>query len=265
MPPYFGDALLSSGLTSASQRARVITEAWVAENGYCIACTSDRLLPTRANTKSRDFECERCSHPYELKSSSGVFGKRITDGAYSSMISRIRNGTVANLLLLQYGPEWQITNLWAVHRLLITEPIIQERKPLAFTARRAGWIGCNILLDSIPPEGRIPIIAGGESLSRAGVRKLYAATDRLQMLSPSRRGWTSTVLSALHRLGKSRFTTEDAYSIESEVSAVYPNNENVRPKIRQQLQVLRDAGLLRFESRGVYSFAIDARRERGSA
>ena len=32
--------------------------------------------------------------------------------------------------------------------------IIEKRKPLAETARRAGWIGCNIVLKNIPNEGR---------------------------------------------------------------------------------------------------------------
>ncbi len=33
----------------------------------------------------------------------------------------------------------------------------------------------------------------------------------------------------------------------------YPNNKNVRPKIRQQLQVLRDLGLIEFEGQGKYT------------
>ncbi len=34
------------------------------------------------------------------------------------------------------------------------------------------------------------------------------------------------------------------------LSALYPDNHNVRPKIRQQLQVLRDRGWLSFGGRG---------------
>ncbi|WP_420022339.1 hypothetical protein [Brevundimonas subvibrioides] len=34
--------------------------------------------------------------------------------------------------------------------------------------------------------------------------------------------------------------------------AIYPGNHNVRPKIRQQLQVLRDRGWLAFNGRGTY-------------
>jgi type II restriction enzyme len=36
------------------------------------------------------------------------------------------------------------------------------------------------------------------------------------------------------------------------LSRLYPNNKHVKPKIRQQLQVLRDHGYLEFESKGRY-------------
>ena len=100
-----GDSDLAAKFTSRTQQARVVTEAWIANNGYCLACKSDRLIQTSVNTKARDFECDLCGQPYELKSSALTFGKRIPDGAYASMLARIRNGSVANLLLLQYSPD----------------------------------------------------------------------------------------------------------------------------------------------------------------
>ncbi len=42
------------------------------------------------------------------------------------------------------------------------------------------------------------------------------------------------------------------YRFEDRLSALYPGNNNVRPKIRQQLQVLRDRGWLEFLGRGRY-------------
>jgi type II restriction enzyme len=38
------------------------------------------------------------------------------------------------------------------------------------------------------------------------------------------------------------FTLEAVYAQEAALSALYPGNHNVRAKIRQQLQVLRDRG-----------------------
>jgi type II restriction enzyme len=47
------------------------------------------------------------------------------------------------------------------------------------------------------------------------------------------------------------------YKIEKELRLLFPNNKNIRPKIRQQLQFLRDAGLLKFNGGGKYE-RIDA-------
>ncbi len=247
-----GDASLGDGYASASQRARVVTEAWIKSYGYCLACESDKLLPTASNTQARDFECDRCGHPYELKSSTSPFARRVTDGAYASMMRRIQTSTVPSFLLLQYTATWSLVNLFAIHHALITSSAIERRKALALTARRAGWVGCNILLSGIPPEGRIALIERGIAMPKEQSRLRFASIERLSGLSASQRGWAAAVLRLLHGLGKERFSTDDAYTLEPELSRLYPANHNVRPKIRQQLQLLRDAGLLSFESRGIY-------------
>ena len=45
---------------------------------------------------------------------------------------------------------------------------------------------------------------------------------------------------------------QEVYAFEPRLSALCPGNNNVRPKIRQQLQVLRDQGVLEFLGRGNY-------------
>lgn len=249
-----GDITLAKTYTSGSQRARVITEAWVRQHGYCLACKSDSLRQTSANTQARDFECLLCGHPYELKSTASSFGRRIADGAYISMMRRISSSTVSSFFLLQYTPAWRIANLSVIHHTLITSSAIEQRKPLGPTARRAGWVGCNILLANIPPEGRIPLIINGESVPKYESRALFVATERLSALGPIDRGWSASVLRLLHEMGREQFSTDDAYSMELELSRLFPKNRHVRPKIRQQLQILRDAGLITFESRGCYRF-----------
>lgn len=52
--------------------------------------------------------------------------------------------------------------------------------------------------------------------------------------------------------GRPAFTLDEVYAHEAALSALYPGNRNVRPKIRQQLQVLRDRGWLAFNGRGTY-------------
>ena len=53
-------------------------------------------------------------------------------------------------------------------------------------------------------------------------------------------------------ISRDAFTLDDVYAFEDRLAGVYPGNNNVRPKIRQQLQVLRDQGFLEFVGRGRY-------------
>jgi Dam-replacing HTH domain len=54
-------------------------------------------------------------------------------------------------------------------------------------------------------------------------------------------------------VGKKRnFTLGEIYAFERHLGDLYPGNQNVKPKIRQQLQFLRDRGFIDFVSRGSY-------------
>jgi type II restriction enzyme len=45
---------------------------------------------------------------------------------------------------------------------------------------------------------------------------------------------------------------DDVYRFQNDLGRLHPKNSNIRPKIRQQLQVLRDIGVVRFISPGRY-------------
>jgi type II restriction enzyme len=66
------------------------------------------------------------------------------------------------------------------------------------------------------------------------------------------RGWLIDVMKCVDAIGKRDFQIEDIYAFEKRLSGLYPENKNVKPKIRQQLQFLRDRGYLDFVSRGYY-------------
>lgn len=239
---------------SNSQRARVISEAWVLKNGYCLACTAESLSPTAANTQTKDFFCPVCLHGYELKSKQGPFGSRVVDGAYSAMLATIRSGRTPTLLLLEFSRGWSVEGLTAIHHSLLTQDCIVSRKPLGPLARRAGWTGCNIILPGIAPEGRIAIITNGKANAREATRKAFARLQFIEEMPTQRRNWAATLFNLLRRLPSDSFSLKDAYGFEEVLSKFYPENNNLRPKIRQQLQVLRDVGILRFVSRGQYQF-----------
>jgi type II restriction enzyme len=168
------------------------------------------------------------------------------------MMRRIRENTTPTLLLLEYSATWSVRNLTAIHHSFITPSVIQCRPPLSVTARRAGWVGCNILLGAIPPEARVPMIESGKAREPKQVRSEFRKPEKLAMRSVSERNWAGAVLSLIHQTFEQTFTVQEAYSMEKQLSSLYPGNNNVRAKIRQQLQVLRDAGMLLTESRGVY-------------
>ncbi len=261
MIDYWDNTSLIASYTSNSQKARVISEAWVLRNGYCLACKSDRLSQTAANTRTKDFICPQCSQGYELKSTRGAFGRRIADGAFSAMTATIRDGRTPSFLLMEYSSTWEVQGLTALHHSLITQDCIEERKALGPLARRAGWIGCNIILPKIALEGRIPLVTAGIANARESARTAFARLQFLSRMPAKRRGWAASLLNLLRRLPSDRFSLSDAYLFETRLAALYPGNNNVRPKIRQQLQVLRDAGIIEFEARGHYKFIKGGRSD----
>lgn len=240
------------GYKSQSQIARVISESWCTDNLYCVSCDAPRLTPTPPNTPSVDFVCERCEQNYQVKCVRRLPKSRIIDSAYGAMMNAIRMGRVPNLLVLHYTPSWLVENLLVIPRFFFAESSIERRPPLALSARRAGWVGCNILLSAIPPDGRIPIIQGSTIRPAAEVRRAFNKFRGLDEVSPSMRGWTLDVLRVVKRLGSKCFTLGEVYMYGQDLQALHPGNQNIRAKVRQQLQVLRDLGFIKFLRPGEY-------------
>lgn len=59
-------------------------------------------------------------------------------------------------------------------------------------------------------------------------------------------------MKCVESIGKREFEIEDVYAFDRHLSRLHPGNQNVRPKIRQQLQYLRDRSYLDFVERGRY-------------
>ena len=241
------------GYKSPSQRARVITEAWMRENMYCPACASNRLANTKPGTEAIDFICARCESAFQLKALSRPIGRRIVDAAYDAMMRAIRQNRLPHFLFLSYSSVvYRVTDLLLIPKFCMPPSAIERRKPLKSTARRAGWVGCNIILDFVPPEGRINIIESGNVVPKPRVRRNFRHVEPLADMSPKMRGWTLDVLTVLRSLLKAEFTIDDAYSFEKTLSQQHPENRHVGAKIRQQLQILRDLGYVEFVKRGHY-------------
>src|SRR3981189_668113 len=103
-----------------------------------------------------DFFCPSCNEEFELKSQKGRFGTRVVDGAFKTKCERLAASNNPNLLLMNYDlKSLAVVNLFIVPKHFFVREIIEERKPLALTARRAGWVGSNILLSRVPESGKI--------------------------------------------------------------------------------------------------------------
>jgi type II restriction enzyme len=238
---------------SASQRARVGTESWGASNFFCPACESPRLQSAPQGTAAIDYVCPACDSPFQLKSQAKVFGSKIIDAAYSEMKRAILEDRTPNLYVLHYDlAAWAVRTLILIPRFAFALSAVERRKPLSSIARRAGWVGCNILLDKIPVHARISLIQDGTVRPKQAVRDAYQRLRPLEKLQVEKRGWTLDVLQAVQSLNKTEFLLSDVYARAGELAKLHPKNAHVRDKIRQQLQVLRDLGLVEFLGAGSY-------------
>jgi phosphatidylserine/phosphatidylglycerophosphate/cardiolipin synthase-like enzyme len=111
------------------------------------------------------------------------------------------------------------------------------------------------ILLAIPKEKKKKISVSDKSLFKDIVKN----TEReeifdggvdaiLANLSP----WERDVFECLLKIRDDVFTLQEVYSYENQLSKFHPHNRNVQAKIRQQLQYLRDIGLIEFIRPGVY-------------
>ena len=247
----FGSAPIE--FTSGSQKARVWTESWVLREMYCPACGAPCLDEFENNKPVGDFFCGRCNEEYELKSKNGRIGKTVPDGAYGTMMARLQSDTKPSLMVLSYeARSKRVRDLAVIPKQFFIPELIHKRKPLAETARRAGWIGCDIKIDRVPSFGKIELITDRVARPIDDVVASWERTAGLRKKSFKQMGWVADVLLCVERTRQIEFTLDDIYKFENYLGELHPENNHVKAKIRQQLQVLRDAGVLEFLGRGKY-------------
>jgi type II restriction enzyme len=247
-------AHLALSYRSPAQQARVVSEAWGRDNLYCPNCQSPALNPEPNNRAAFDYSCPNCELPFQLKSQSLPLRDRIIDAAYEAMMRAIREDRTPNLYALHYSRiVWQVQNLILVPHFAFSASAVEARKPLTSKARRAGWVGCNIVLKNIPLDARIHLVSDGVPMPPQQVRERFHRLKPLEEISPKERGWTLDVLKVIRSLGKKEFSNSNVYAYESQLERLHPNNRHIKDKIRQQLQVLRDRGFLVQVERGIWA------------
>lgn len=182
-----------------------------------------------------------------MKSKSSKFYNTIVNSEYQTKIEKIKKGLSPNWALLQYDPEeYEVTDLLIIPSHFITLNAVQARKPLSENARRAGWVGSNILLNRLPPDARLYIIEDGQVIPKRFVRKKWKRFEFLKEKKLREKGWLNDILTCVRDLDKKEFTLKEMYGFEERLQELHPDNRHVKDMIRQQMQVLRDEGVVEF-------------------
>lgn len=170
------------------------------------------------------------------------------------MIERLNSNQNPNLFLLNYNlRSLNVLNFLVIPKHFFVTDIIEKRKPLSSSARRAGWCGCNILLKNIPQSGKIFYVRDGKIKNKKAVLEDWEKTLFLREETEQKlKGWILDIMNCIDKLNKKEFLLSEIYSFEGELSLKYPKNQHIKDKIRQQLQFLRDKGYLKFIAQGKY-------------
>lgn len=244
---------MAQAYTSNSQKIRVMSEHWVANSIFCPNCGASHITQFENNNPAADYFCNDCHEQYELKSKDGNLGTKIVDGAYQTMIQKVEQGNNPNFFFMTYEKSsLTVKNLIIIPKHFFTHTIIEKRKPLADKARRAGWVGCNLLLNEIPNSGKIFIIQNAIVRPKGEVLSNWQKMSFLKNENTQNKGWLLDIVAIVEKLNKPIFSLNDIYAYETTLAKKYPDNRHVRPKIRQQLQILRDRSYLEFMGNGVY-------------
>lgn len=247
------DKSLIDNYKSKSQQARVLTETWFLNNMFCPRCGNKTIHKFNNNRPVADFFCSNCSNEYELKSKSGNFLDKVNDGAYSTMIERINSNSNPDFFFLSYSlRDYSVNNLILIPKHFFVPEIIEKRNPLSQTAKRAGWIGCNINLTTVPDQGKIHIVQNGNINLHSDVIRKRLASDDFMTKNIKNRGWLLDILNCMNQIPTSEFTLKEIYHFKNQLILKHPTNNNIEAKIRQQLQFLRDKGFIQFLGNGKY-------------
>jgi len=239
---------------SPSQLIKNITECWFNDNMYCPFCLTNSIEAFGNNHAVSDYYCNTCKEEFQLKSKKSKFGKIVTDGEYNKMVEAIYSRKTPNFFFLNYSSNIDhIINLIFVPKEFIVPSVIQKRNPLSSNAKRHGWTGCNIAIGSIPDKGKIYAVKDTKPIEKSIVKSRIISIDFLRRIKDiDSRGWLNDILFVLSEIKSEVITLDDMYMFVPLLKKLHPSNNNTEAKIRQQLQILRDNGVVEFIGRGIY-------------
>ncbi len=110
------------------------------------------------------------------------------------------------------------------------------------------------ILGKVPEEKKVRFAQSEKDLLGAGSSEpeddLY--DGGIESIGETLSGWRLDVFREVSQIKGNVFRLEQAYAAKDRLAALHPENRNIEAKIRQQLQELRDLGLIEFRGAGVY-------------
>jgi len=238
---------------SKSQLARIRTEEWTLNNLFCPFC-GHPFVASATNTKVYDFTCPICDQQYQLKAVSKKIGKKLVGSEYYTFIKAIENNCVPNFIIMEYSLNNTFVipqEIFFIPKVFITKETIEKRKPLSETARRAGWTGYNLLFDRIPSYGKLLMANDYGMISKEKILNETRKISSLYNIDSQKVKWKIEILKIIDQLDN-EFKLQDVYQYLNKLEILFPDNNHVKDKIRQQLQFIRDDGIIVFLGDGKY-------------
>lgn len=231
-----------------SQIARVIIESWIKRELCCPNCSHFPLISYSNNYKSADFNCQMCREDFQVKATKKNIGKNLLGAEYKTTLKNI--GRI-NLIIVKYNPNiWIVQDVVLIPKNFFTFECVAPRKILPKTAKRKNWQGCKIV---IPETGKIFWVKSGVIQSNRIVYKQWKQKNLLlENRSSESRIWLIDTILYIEKLKRKIFELNDLYKFETEFKRLHQNNNHIKDKLRQQIQILRDRGYLEFLGEGKY-------------
>jgi hypothetical protein len=109
------------------------------------------------------------------------------------------------------------------------------------------------ILAKVPSERRPKFEMTDRELLALGEEPTTALYDGgIDSIRSTLSGWRLDTFDVAAAIPSPVFQLADIYAKSADLAALHPENRNIEPKIRQQLQLLRDMGLIEFMGNGVY-------------
>jgi type II restriction enzyme len=100
--------------------------------------------------------------------------------------------------------------------------------------------------------GKIYLIKDSVIINKNQVQEKWQQTCFLKSQTIEARGWLLDLILCIEKIPDRIFTLAQVYSFAGYLQQMHPNNNHIKDKIRQQLQCLRDKGVISFLGDGKY-------------